>query len=343
MAGGQTVIARLQTILGMDADGYVRGALNAQTANALLGQSITGFISNPLIGAIGIMKNAVGGFLSLSDQVLSTAESVAMLSAETGASTDLIQALRAAVEQAGGSAAGADAAFRTLIRGLGEVELGTRGGKLIADTLGKIGLEAKALGEGDAAFRKVIDALAQIDDRGARAAAATKLFGDAGATVAIVLEQQAGGADGLITRMRNLGQIIDSTSLPALARLEDASDTAKAALNGLGTQLVAEFLAGLAGADDAASSIEEISSQLQSELVPAMKRLGEETKAWLSDLSDVREVLHEILVQTGISQRTETEKNLKAFLEGAKADIIRQQNERDGYVQATGWAFGGGW
>jgi len=341
MVASATIIGSFAARMGMDISDYAKGVIEGNALNRIFGEGVATFVANPLLGTIGILKNAGSAFLRLSDQVLSTAESVMKLSAETGISTDAIQALRSEFAMAGADIATADGLIKTFTKSIGDVRTKSRAGKLVASALETLGIDPNSIPTGEAGLRLIAGALARVTDEQARVSISSKIFGDAGVTLAIALGQSSNGLDGLITRAKNLGQVIDADSLPSLGRMEDGVDSLKAAVNGLLVQGTANFLAGFAGTDDVETSIENISAQLQDTIVPAMKELGQESRSWLNDLRDIREVLHEILVQIGVSQRTDTEKNLWAFLEGANQDLRKAINERDGYPQSRGMAWGG--
>lgn len=278
----------------MDPSGYSRGMLEAQGANQAFGASVSAFIGNPLLASIGIMRSAAGAAVRLADATLANAKSITRLADDTGASVEVIQTLRAQFRQSGVEAEQADALIRKYNQAVGELRAGTRSGKLIEDALSAAGIDPASVGEGDAGLRTIIDGIARLDSAQSRAAVASKIFGDAGASLLTIYRQSAGGIDEWIIKQRNLNQVIDGDSIRTLNALEDRYGEVKDAISGFTTQAAGNFLIGLAGdAGKTSEGIEDISAAVQ-QLLPLFRDAGEATRQWAGELGDVKQLLSEI-------------------------------------------------
>lgn len=292
--GGAAIIGAFAATLALDAKDYERGADDAEKSNKRIGESVGKFLVGGMLAGTAAMAGAAYGATRLADRVLNTAEIVNQLAGETGIGTDFIQAFSASMVQATGSTEGAYAALRAYTRAIGEVRAGTRGGKLVEDALEKIGIDPRTLREGEAGLLQIVDALIAVESRQARAAAASKIFGDQGAAIAVMFEGGVRSAEEFVAKQVRLGQVISSDALPALGAMSDQVDVLKAALQGLPVQLMAEFLAGFQGSSSGTKGIEEIAASLQDQLLPAARDLGAELKQMVPTLQEIRGIVDEI-------------------------------------------------
>jgi hypothetical protein len=345
MAGGAASIGAFFATLGLKSEGWVRGAKDAENATEGLGSSAMRFAKGGMLAMTAGL--AAGGYAAwkLTDRVLNLAEGVNELSAQTGVGTDLIQAIRGAMVQATGTAQQADLAIRTLTRGIGEMRATGRGP--LVEVIGALGLTPDRIAEGEAGARQIINALIALEDQQVRTGIASKVFGEAGGSLAVVLASQRDGVDGLVRQQRRLGQIISSDSLPALGAMSEQVDVLKAAFDGLLVQGVAEFLAGFQGLDQGTGGIEEISAALQETLVPALREAGEEvgrfikTLELLNDTADKVRAVGTIFSNPGLS--LSMYENVTTAMRRAQSSNVYGPEPTNNFAAQSFGFTGGGW
>lgn len=266
-------IGSIMASLSLDSAPYKRGMLEANAVTSTFGQTITTGLVNPVLGALGAMKQFAGAAAAASDRLLSMAESVQRTSDLTGVSVETIQSLRHALADMGLSAEGADAAMTAFNRKLGDAK---KDGGATAASLRQLGVDITNVGSGEAAMRRVFDQLSRIQDVGQRAAAAAEIFDrQFGPQLLAAIEGGSAGIDALNARMIATGRTLDRSVIAKMVQLDDRVDKLKGNLQGLETTLTSEFLMGIAdgiGATDTSS--QKFAATLRDELGPAARGLG---------------------------------------------------------------------
>lgn len=291
--GAGTTIGTFRAVLGLDTSDYARGIINAEAMNRVFGSSFTSFVSNPLLGSIDIIKNAVGGLLRYSGQLLSTAEDVQRLGQVTGVSAESIQALRRQMELAGHDAKAADDGLRFLARGLGDAQ---RGAGPAVQALEALGISIEDIADTEEGLRIVLDALDAVPDAATRSALAAKLLGEqAGAKLVNAVGGGARALDDLIDRGLRLGKVIEEATVDSLAGLNTTLGLSKQSLEGIRQAATAAFLKGFAGEfDSGAQSAEDLAERINASLTPALERMGRATGEFIGNLDSLIERLERV-------------------------------------------------
>jgi len=273
LGGAGATVGSFRVKLGLDINDYARGIIQADSFNAVFGEGVTRFLTNPLLGSISALQGVGRALVAKSAAILADAEATQRLADSTGASAELLQALRGRLEQAGYAAEIGAQSINKLNRFLGEA----RGGnEQAAKLFGDIGVSLEGIGSTDEAVARVLDAISLLPDPAQRAAAAGKLLGEeAGGKL---VNAVGGGADAIrqmIEEQRSLGQVISGRTVASLADLNTTLGKTQQALEGVQTVAVAEFMAGFAASSGIAkTNIEGISGSIVNEIAPAARELG---------------------------------------------------------------------
>ena len=232
------MVGSIQAKLQLDSGGYTRGMLNAQSMNAVFGQSVTNFINNPLLGTIGIFKSAVTGIARYSVELVALAEHHQRLANQTGVSTDVTQAMTREFELAGRATTQAEQALRTFNTRLAQAR--DVGGPA-ADVFAQLGVNVGNMRSTDAVLRDTVDSLLAYENVAASAAVAAQLFGEEAGGAVVETVASGGGLDEMIAKYKDFGLVMDRSVINRMAELNTRSGEAKLAIEGLRQSLTASF------------------------------------------------------------------------------------------------------
>lgn len=167
----------------------------------------------PVLGGLGLASLATGA-LRLADQLQDTA-------AQMGITTDQLQALNFAAAETGLAAGQAQSAFDAFTRKIGEAASGSKEAQSAFDALGI------SLYDAGGNLRPVADLAAEaarkiagLSNETEKQTAAADFFGRSGVRLVPLLEQLAGGWDGLTDAARQAGQVMSEETVTALAEAE---------------------------------------------------------------------------------------------------------------------------
>lgn len=294
-------IGSINARIGLDSSGYSRGILEAQAANSAFGANFAQFVGNPLLGGIGMLRQAGGWFVETSKRVLENAETIDRLSQRTGISTNTLQGLRAEMDLAHGAGDKVTKMFGEFGNKLGEAR---QGGGPMAETLKTLGIELEAVGDNERLLRLVLDRLSEIPDVAMRGALAAKIFGqEAGPLLVNAIGGGEQALDRLIQRQSDLGQVLETQTISRLATLNTTVGTLKQGFDGLAQSAVAAFLEGFADSSGKTDqNIVRLARTIKDEIVPAAREMSEivlsitgATRDWNSETSDTIEGLMMVL------------------------------------------------
>ena len=287
--GAATVLGSFSARLGIDTGEYARGILNAQGATAAFGQTFTTLITNPLLGAVGILRDVGAHFTRLGGEVLSAAEHAQLLADATGASVEVIQTLESAMERAGLNAGDAGQSLAFLARQLGDAQ---RAAGPAREAFASIGVQAENLRSTDEALRAVVEALGSVEGGAARAAIAADLLGrEAGPKLVAAIGVGAGALQAAELAARSTGAVMRGDLVRDLASADDAIGDLASRLRGVQSQFTAGFLGALApGVAENTESLEQWARTMQ-DAQEAGRELGAEVKSLVGDLNDLADAV----------------------------------------------------
>jgi len=274
MIDAGAVLGSFQAKLGLDATDYAKGMINAEASSRIFGQTFTSFVSNPLLGSIGIMKQVAGAAIGLSQVILADAEAIERLSQQTGASEPLLIALQKQLELSGFSAERARQSFLVFNKFIADYN---NDGPLANEVLRQLGMNLDGISGFDPTFRAIIDRLSQIEDPAMKAMIAMKLFGEeAGHDVINAIGGGNAAIDEMIDRYTRLGFVIDRYTNTQLADMNTHLGITHQAIEGIKTNAIREFLLGINGDLEVTDkNIVSIADRINTELGPAARSFGE--------------------------------------------------------------------
>ena len=164
---------------------------------------------------------ASAGLVAFTKRTLDSADALNKLSVRVGVSAERIQELNFAFSQSGVSASTVESSLQRFGARLGEA---ANGGGEAKDALAGLGVEIRnsdgALRDVNSVFTEALNKLGQVEDVTLRNAAAMDLFGREG----IKLTQVGKNLDSLSQKARDLGIVIDGSTLKSAEDLNDQLD-----------------------------------------------------------------------------------------------------------------------
>jgi hypothetical protein len=151
------------------------------------------------------------------------------MSKRTGVATESLSVLQFAAEQTGTDMGGVETALKKMQKA---IFAAGGGSKEAAEALAMVGLSAGDL-EGlsaDQQMGKIADGLMAIEDPGARAAVAMKIFGKSGTDILPMLEGGSAGMAAFADEAKRLGLVMDSETAAKADALGDAIDSVKSSM-----------------------------------------------------------------------------------------------------------------
>jgi hypothetical protein len=286
MIGSGAVLGNFQARLGLDSTDYAKGMINAESVSRIFGNSFATFVSNPLLGSIGIMKNVGKAFIAGSVEVLGYAESIERLSQQTGASEGLLIALQKRLEIAGFSAERAAQGMSFFNKFIADYN---QGGKATNDLVAELGVSLDGIKGTDQLFAAMVEAVSRVEDPAMKASAAMQLFGRMGGPELINAIGGGNAAiDEMIDQYTRLGFVIDGDTNTQLAAMNTNLGFMQQAMEGVSNTLFVEFLTGLSdNADLGVDGIINMAEAIRNNLGPAANDFGEIMAIILPIISEI--------------------------------------------------------
>jgi len=203
---------------------------------------------------LGIQMAAVAGiglglvareFRNMSQE----ADRIQKLAISTGLTAEAVQELGFAAEQSGSD-------MESLVRGVQQLQRNIQGGldglTTYSRAFSRIGIEVQELAglRPDEQFRRVAQALSEIEDPTIRTATAMEVFGRAGRDLLPLLARGSAGIEEFADQMRRSGAVMDTDTVNAAARFNDALNLLRQNVQGLKVSLFADMIEPLANVAD---------------------------------------------------------------------------------------------
>lgn len=236
---GQRVLNQAFDTGRIDAAEYGRqlDLLAAKYRQADAAQDRLGTGMGRLGGAMGTIKNFAGGFglgaaLSYLDpgnlvrgvrETVREVDNLGDAAERAGVSAERLQVLRYVLEQGAGAAEDADRGLERFNKSIGELAVTGKGPA--ADAMRQLGIEVRdatgAMRSQNDLLDEVIERFPRIRDESTAAAISARLFGrEAGAGLAVALQQGAAGFQAAEDRLRSFNGVLSNESVQAMDPFE---------------------------------------------------------------------------------------------------------------------------
>lgn len=194
----------------------VRGLNAASERLKDWGQSVTAAGQRMLATGAAV----TGGLFGAVNVFASMGDVVAKASDRTGIGVERLSELAYAAEQSGADLTTLESGLRRMQKTIAEASEGSNSAQ---EALANLGLSVEQLAalSPDEQFTLIADRLAQIADPAQRAAAAMKVFGQAGTQLLPMVADGATGIEALASRARELGLVISTEDANAAVELGD--------------------------------------------------------------------------------------------------------------------------
>lgn len=268
--------------LGLDLSDYARGMLQAQSIASLFPSVVTNFLANPLLGLIGIAKDAASAIADAFTSIGSAADDAGEAAQKVGVSVEFLTGVGTAAADAGSSVQGLGDAMKFLNNNAADAAAGNKTvrqafadlGVSFADSSGK-------LRDGEAIFFDLADAMANIEDPARRTQAAMNLMGRGGTDLIPLMQQGSAGIREFAATIEGLGGTIDGDLAAAGDKFGTLTTIVDAAMQGAKRSLAEPILTFVAEHfEEIVGTIEELSGQLR----PFLASVGEQVAAMLPGL-----------------------------------------------------------
>ena len=221
--------------LNLDRSGFSAGILEAQGLTSLLGNTISSFLGNPLVGVANVAKGAVSGIAGLVTGVADAGDQFAKLSQSTGASVEWLSGLKYAGDMAGTGLEQISQSMSILVNNASAAV--ANAGSPAAAAFAKLGVAVRgadgSMRSTQDMFMEAADGLAGISNATERAALAQDIFGKSGASMLPMLKDGSGGIQEMIDKANELGITMTGPQAAAAEQFNDALSDVQASFKGL--------------------------------------------------------------------------------------------------------------
>lgn len=198
------------------------------------------------------IEEVISSFKELLKGTVELGMEIGHLSQQTGISTENLSVLKYASEQTGVSFEALQKGFKKLSTELFEYQEGAKEAK---DAFGLLGISQKDLSATGGDVYRVLELVAQrmsqMPDGWKKNAAATQLFGRAGAELIPVLNQGAAGLERLQGEAQSFGLVLSEETIAKMEEVYQSSQRLHGALQGIGIQIETGLAPSLANLNNA--------------------------------------------------------------------------------------------
>lgn len=172
--------------LGLDVSGYMQGMLQAQTISSLFPATVTNFLANPILGFVGLLKEATsaltGFFVDAFKGATAQADKINDLATSLGVATEFLSGMELVAKQAGAGLEDVASGMKFLQKNIADLEAGEESA---AKRFAQLGLGAgQLLGKGtEEQFLMVGEALKGLDSAAGRTNLSMELLGRGGGSL----------------------------------------------------------------------------------------------------------------------------------------------------------------
>lgn len=286
------MLGSIRATLGLDESNFVRGMISAQTAAGIFGQGVVNFVNNPLLGMVGIMRNAVVQSAAFVRETAFLNQEFARMADRTGASIRTITGLRNAYDDFGLTVQDLEKTFSELAKKIEETKTSEDARKRFAALGVELTNSDGRLRSLDEILRSVSDGLAGMEDRTQRMAIAQQLFGDKGVQLLSILGQGSQAMEETILKAERMGYVLGEEGARQSNRLASSLDDLGRSIQGVKESVATAFIEGFIGElSDADLASDGLAKTIRTALVPAAKEIGRELGVILDLLQQITPLL----------------------------------------------------
>jgi hypothetical protein len=245
-----TEVGKITAVLGLDANPFREGMLQATSIASIFPSTVTSFLANPLLGVIDITKQMTGAlasgtqsYLSLVKQVGEAADNAGEAAQKAGAGVAFLTGAGLAAADAGGSMEAMGDSLKFLNKNISEAAGGSASAQMEFSRLGiSITDQAGNLKPVQTLFLETADAIAALQSPANRTAAAMGLLGRGGTDMIPMLAQGSAEINRQIKLYADLGATIDEDLAASGDKFATFSSIVDAAWTGIRNTLARPVL-----------------------------------------------------------------------------------------------------
>lgn len=256
-----------------------------------------------MIGAgVASMAALAGGALfSMGLAFADTTGAIGDLAEQTGASRERIQELNYAAQMTGATAEDVASGLNSFTKNVGLAAMGTGRAKDVLEGFGVALKDSSGnMRSTDELLADVADKLQRVKDPATRAAAASRLFGGAGAKLLPMLKDGSKGLAEFSAEARRMGLVIDDASVRAGEEFGDAMDRLKLSFTGVRNTIGAAVIPALTKLIDKATElVVKYQPQIQAFAENFAAKLPERIDMLIGFLGDLQEGIQPVIDSIG--------------------------------------------
>jgi hypothetical protein len=199
--------------LDLDNSGFMRGMLQAQTVSQLFPATVTNFLANPLLGLIGIAKDASEAIAGAFTSVARAADNAGEAAEQAGVSVKFLTSVGQVAKDAGSSVDEMALSLKFLNKSAGEAAAGNA---TAAEAFARIGVSVRDVNgnvkDTESLFYEVADAIGSISSVSEKTDVALALLSKGGTQMLTTFNQGSAGIKAFAEQIIDLGGAIDDNT-----------------------------------------------------------------------------------------------------------------------------------
>ena len=238
-------VAAIKGAMSFDFSQYMKGMMQVQSLTAIFPQCVTNFIANPLLGLVGIFKDATRTIAGWVGNLAEAADSADELAASVGMNVEFMTAFARVAELNGASLQDVGQAAQFLNRSMAEAAEG--GAK--AEAFAKLGVSFRDAAGGMRSAEDVLlplgEALKNLPDAAQRTQVAMELLGRGARPMITVFMQGQKAVEDQMNTFRQLGGVTTVEEAKIAAAFKDTAKFVSSAWEGVKKALAIPIMEGL--------------------------------------------------------------------------------------------------
>jgi len=238
-------VAAIKGAMSFDFSQYMKGMMQVQSLTAIFPQCVTNFIANPLLGLVGIFKDATRTIAGWVGNLAEAADSADELAASVGMNVEFMTAFARVAELNGASLQDVGQAAQFLNRSMAEAAEG--GAK--AEAFAKLGVSFRDAAGGMRSAEDVLlplgEALKNLPDAAQRTQVAMELLGRGARPMITVFMQGQKAVEDQMNTFRQLGGVTTVEEAKIASEFTDMAKMVSSAWEGVKKALAFPIMQGL--------------------------------------------------------------------------------------------------